>query len=141
MKVRILGALISLGLSWQAQAGPAADAVFSATDDAKVQTLSPQDQEQLRQALAEAQGQGVSPQAVWVLQQPRFRGSRIDWCLTWSSNCGDPAATVACKLAGFRRAAPGAYAYTITSPTIVLGSDQVCTGACGALAWIGCEFP
>ena len=115
--------------------------MFSATDDAKVQTLSPQDQEQLRKAIAEAQGDGVSPKAVWILQQPLFRGSRIDWCLTWATNCGTPAATVACKLAGFRRAVPGAFAYFITSPTIVLGTDQVCTGSCGALAWVGCEYP
>lgn len=141
MRVRVLSALIGLCVAWQAQAAPAANAVFNATDEAKVQTLSPQDQEQLRQAVAKAQGEGVSPKAVWVLQQPLFRGSRIDWCLTWASNCGDPAATVACKLAGFRRAAPGAFAYTITSPTIVLGTDDVCTGACGALEWVGCEFP
>lgn len=143
MKVRILSALIGLCVTWQAQAAPSADAVFSATDDAKVQTLSPQDQEQLRKALAAAQGDSVSPQALYVLQQPTFRGRRIDWCLTYGQDCGNPAATVACKIAGYRRAIPGAFATVRTSPTVVLGTDQFCTaaGSCDALAWVVCENP
>lgn len=150
MKVRILSALISLCFTWQAQAVPAADtvfsaadaAVFSATDDAKVQTLSPQDQEKLRKAVAEAQGQGVSPQAVWIMSLPFFRGTRIDWCLTWATNCGDPAATVACKLRGFRRALPGAYGTIAAPPTYVLGTDQICNfPGCTGFTWVGCEFP
>lgn len=143
MKVRILSALVGLCVMGQAQASPSADAVFSATDDAKVQTLSAQDQEQLRKALAAAQGEGVSPQALYVLQQPTFRGRRIDWCLTYGQDCGNPAATVACKVAGYRRALPAAFATVKASPTVVLGTDQFCTaaGSCDALAWVVCENP
>ena len=60
MNVRILSAFMGLCITWQAQAAPSADAVFNAADEAKVQTLSPQDQEQLRKALAGAQGDLLS---------------------------------------------------------------------------------
>ena len=142
MKIRILSALISLCVTWQAQAAPApaADAVFRATDDAKVQTLSPQDQETLRKAIAEAQGRGVSPQAVWIMWLPFFRGTRMDWCLTWGDKCGMQAATVACKIGGFRKAI--AYGTAALPPTYVLGDDQICNfPGCHGFTWVSCEYP
>ena len=143
MKVRLLSALIGLCITWQAQAAPPADAeFFRATDDAKVQTLSPQDQEKLRKAIAEAQGNGVSPQALYVLWAPTFKGTRIDGCLTWATDCNNRAATVACKVNGFRRSLPGAFAHVSARPTIVLGDDLICNQpGCGGFLYVTCEWP
>jgi hypothetical protein len=142
MKALFVSALASVCVLGQAFASPATTTVFRATDESAAQVLSPQSQEQLRKTLATAQTEGIGIQSLFVLTQPRFRGTRIDWCLTYGTNCGQPAATVACKVFGYRKSV--GWAQEAAAPTYVLGSDDIACpggGGCSGLAWVVCENP
>jgi hypothetical protein len=36
-----------------------------------------------------------------TFERPRIGGMRLDYCLTWASNCGQPAANAFCERRGF----------------------------------------
>jgi hypothetical protein len=134
--------LAGLVMAWQVHAAPVAGTAFSVTDEAKVQTLSPQNQEQVRKALAEAQGSGINIQALTLLQQPKFNGVRLDFCLLPMNNlavCGDANATLACKVAGFTRSLPNGWAVENVQKTFYLAGDFTCDGACGAFSYVICQ--
>jgi len=72
---------------------------------------------------------------------PTWNGQRIDWCLTWGSGCGEPAAVEFCKRSGYAKASEWQVAEDIgaTTSTLVLGSAQVCSDAsCDGFASITC---
>lgn len=142
MKKNVIPALVVLCMAWQVQAAPVSGSVFSATDEAKVQTLTPQDQERVRKSLAEAQGSGIGIQSLTLIQQPAFAGTRIDHCLKNDpGTCGDQNATVVCKISGFRRSIPGGFAVDGISTTFYLATDNKCSGSCGAFTYVICENP
>lgn len=150
MNVNVIPALAVLCMAWHAHAAPVSGtAVFSPSDEAKVQTLTPQDQERVRKSLAEAQGRGIALQALTLIQQPTFAGTRIDQCLTPGpapvpETCGDRNATLVCKIAGFRKSFPGGFAVDQSSTTFYLATDSTCSGGpenCGAFTYVICEHP
>jgi len=59
---------------------------------------------------------------------PKFKGKRLDWCKSWATNCGEPAAEAWCRSKNFDVATK----FTIdegigaSSPTILIGTGQVC---------------
>jgi hypothetical protein len=69
---------------------------------------------------------------------------RLDWCLTWGTDCGRPAAVAFCNrrryadVVVFRAERVGK-----TAPTRIMGSNQVCSGQdfCTAFAYITCTGP
>jgi hypothetical protein len=57
---------------------------------------------------------------------PTLNGAVVDWCSTWSTNCGAGGANLFCQVAGFS----GAANWTTFKPgkTWVIGSNQSCNG-------------
>ena len=76
--------------------------------------------------------------------QPRYRDTRLDWCLNWGTDCGKPAALAFCNrrryadVVVFRAEKVGG-----SEPTRLIGSNQVCSGHdfCTAFAYITCTGP
>lgn len=76
--------------------------------------------------------------------KPLFRDSRLDWCLTWGTNCGKPAADAFCNRRRFTAAKQmRAEIVGRSAATRLIGSDQICSGQdfCTAFAFITCEGP
>lgn len=73
---------------------------------------------------------------------PAWNGKRVDLCLIWGGQCGEPAATEFCKRSGYAKATTWTPANDIgaQSPTVVLSSGQVCSDAsCDGFASITCS--
>lgn len=69
-------------------------------------------------------------------------GYRLDWCLHWSKDCGEPAATTWCRMAGYERATQWNEAEDIgaNSPTCVIGDGRVCNqDVCDGFSYITCS--
>lgn len=76
--------------------------------------------------------------------KPMYKNKRLDWCLTWGTNCGRAVADQFCNRRRFTRA--GVFRAEIvgkSAATQSMGSNQVCTGidACTAFAYLTCEDP
>ena len=72
---------------------------------------------------------------------PIWNGMRLDWCLVWGGQCGEPAATEFCRQSGYTRAIAWEPAVDVgvQTPTYVLGTGQVCNEpGCDAFASITC---
>jgi hypothetical protein len=75
---------------------------------------------------------------------PRHNDLRLDWCLTWGTNCGKPAAVAFCNrrryedVVVFRAEVMGR-----SEPTSLIGTNEVCNGHdfCTAFAYITCTGP
>jgi hypothetical protein len=77
-------------------------------------------------------------------QKPRWKDQRLDWCLNWGADCGQPAADHFCK----RRRYTGARDFRAepnvgrSEPTRLAGSDQVCNEPfCTGFEYITCYGP
>ncbi len=79
-----------------------------------------------------------------TFNSPRHGDHRLDWCLTWGTDCGKPAAVAFCNrrryadVVVFRAERVGR-----REPTRLIGSNQVCSGQdyCTAFAYITCTGP
>lgn len=75
-----------------------------------------------------------------VFSPPALKGYRLDICLNWAKDCGQPAADAFCRTKGFSnsvywRRDP----YVGQQPTRVITTEQICTGSgCTAFATITC---
>lgn len=60
--------------------------------------------------------------------KPEHEGYRLDWCLSWASQCGEPAATKWCSLRGYTKAVDWVIESDIgdIQPTKVLSSGEIC---------------
>lgn len=72
---------------------------------------------------------------------PKWKDTRVDWCLHWGAACGEPAASEYCKRSGYAKATAWSQAEDVgdTGPTLVLGDDKLCTApSCDSFAAITC---
>jgi hypothetical protein len=81
----------------------------------------------------------AAPATAYYVENPTMGGVALDYCLTWATDCGKPAADAYCRAAGYADA-------TNFTPrqragqTYVIGSGQVCDGDfCTAFASVTCE--
>lgn len=78
-----------------------------------------------------------------VFQLPMINGNRLDWCLNWAADCGQPAADAFCRSQGFDHSSGFDQAVDIgaSSPTRLIGNPaQVCSDAmCDGFAQITCS--
>jgi hypothetical protein len=88
---------------------------------------------------------GVVPSHVEMVQylpgsgfpNPRIHGVPVDWCSTWSNNCGPGGATLFCGMHGFARAVGWDVVQTPT--TYVIGSNRYCNADyCKGYSFIRC---
>ena len=76
-----------------------------------------------------------------IFNQPRWFDDRLDWCLTWATSCGKPAADNFCKRRRFSSASNFA-ADPGVGHTRVSGTNQVCNGSfCTGFKFITCTGP
>jgi hypothetical protein len=63
-----------------------------------------------------------------VYNQPKFNGSRLDLCVTWGQDCGQPAANAFCQWKGHASAVSYTVANDIGSsaPTRLIGTGALC---------------
>ena len=83
----------------------------------------------------------LSLQGSQVFEPPLANGQRVDICLHWGSECGQPAADAFCKQNGFAQALEFTIAQDIgaNSPTLVLGDGKSCNAPfCDGFAKIRC---
>ncbi|MEZ5776106.1 MAG: hypothetical protein R3D33_15785 [Hyphomicrobiaceae bacterium] len=82
----------------------------------------------------------ASPEQTFM--EPRISGSRLDWCLSWASNCGKPAADAFCRANGFAKASSFQMDADIGghSPTRIISNPaQVCSDPnCDGFSQITC---
>jgi len=71
-------------------------------------------------------GYGGSPSQQFFA--PSIGGNRVDACLHWGTQCGEPAASTFCQKVGYDRASAWTIAHDIgaQAPTLVLGDGAVC---------------
>ena len=77
-----------------------------------------------------------------ALSKPMFNGNRLDWCLTWSKDCGKPAADAWCIAQGYQFAIAFAADRRIgsKSPTRLIGTGATCDLTyCDGFRQITCE--
>jgi len=71
-------------------------------------------------------------------REPRINGNRLDWCLSWGKECGQPAADEFCRKKEFGSALSFEMAHQI-GPTQVIGTGETCTvPACDGFLFITC---
>lgn len=75
--------------------------------------------------------------------KPRYMDDRLDWCLTWATDCGRPAALFFCNRRRFEDVADfGPDQVGRSAQTRLIGSGQVCNGDfCTAFSHITCKGP
>src|SRR6201995_4510718 len=68
---------------------------------------------------------------------PRMRGAVVDWCSTWSNNCGPGGATLFCQTHGFQRAL--GWDVIAARHTYVIGANRFCDADwCKGYSFIRC---
>jgi hypothetical protein len=91
--------------------------------------------------LALCAGCGQIPRALAAqegFREPRIKGNRLDWCLGWGKECGQPAADEFCRQQGYKSALRFEVAKAI-GPTQVIGTGETCTvPACDGFLYITC---
>ena len=73
---------------------------------------------------------------------PMHQNYRLDWCLEWAKQCGEPAASAWCQARGYQRAESHQIAQDIgdVSPTQVYRTGQICKDKfCDGFSFIVCE--
>ena len=71
--------------------------------------------------------------------RPTVQGVRVDWCLVWGNECGQPAADAFCRSRGFARAREFSQVVDVP-PTVVIGSGQRCNDpVCDAIGNVTCD--
>jgi hypothetical protein len=79
-------------------------------------------------------GRGLPTQ----FSNPSWRGRRVDLCLHWGADCGQPAADEFCKRSGFTRSTAWKPAERV-GETLVLGDNKPCSDPrCDGFATISC---
>ncbi len=70
----------------------------------------------------------ISQENSQIFCDPAIQGYRLDWCLHWADQCGEPAATTWCRTKGYERATQWNEAVDIgsSSATYVIGDARVC---------------
>jgi hypothetical protein len=77
-----------------------------------------------------------------VIDKPKWKGDRLDWCLNWSVGCGKDAADAYCKASGYQSAVNFAMAEDIgqKQKTRLITTGAVCDQSfCDGFKFIECN--
>src|SRR5262249_25677645 len=71
-----------------------------------------------------------------VFDSPFEQGNRLDVCLHWAVDCGEPSASAWCKKQGFAGAID--FEWSVGFTTFVMGDSKQCGPNCGAITRVEC---
>jgi hypothetical protein len=92
---------------------------------------------QCSKTVADGGGSGGGEEVTFV--KPKYKGKRLDWCKSWATDCGEPAADAFCEYKGYDGSTDFVEAVDIGN-TKVISSGQVCTDqACDGFKKITCQ--
>lgn len=88
-------------------------------------------------------GLGVMTNAIAAqtinFKNPKAGGVALDWCETWATNCGKPAADYFCRAKGYKKSVSFSKKNDI-GYTKILKTNQVCNSpGCDSFKFITCE--
>jgi hypothetical protein len=78
-----------------------------------------------------------------TFSNPTIKGYRLDWCLNWATQCGEPAANAWCRTQGYKHAVRWDISSDVgaSSPTYVIGDRRVCNESfCDGFSMIECAL-
>ena len=84
----------------------------------------------------------ITKKPTTAFQQPMLGDSRLDACILWGQECGEPAATAWCKTKGMSRAieSPVEVVGDRGIATRLIGTNQICREKfCSSFTYIVCE--
>lgn len=61
-----------------------------------------------------------------TVNKPVWKGHALDWCLTWATDCGKPAADKYCQSGGYEKSVSFSIWQNPGVSTRLIGSNQVC---------------
>jgi hypothetical protein len=73
------------------------------------------------------------------INKPMAGARRLDWCLTWASNCGAPAANYYCKKKGYNKAVGFKIAENIFKTRILKTGEKCTQPDCDGFKYIDCQ--
>ena len=80
-----------------------------------------------------------------VFANPAIKGMRLDWCMYWAHDCGEPAADFFCREQGFARSLRFSIDQNVGRRgvvTLVLGDGRLCAApTCSGFRSITCARP
>jgi hypothetical protein len=92
---------------------------------------------QCTKTVADGGGSGGGDEVTFL--KPKYKGKRLDWCKSWATDCGEPAADAFCEYKGYDGSTSFEEAVDIGN-TKVISSGQVCTDqACDGFKKISCQ--
>jgi hypothetical protein len=122
-----------------AQAGSTGGSIAKRGKSASGSEAEPKPRRSKRKSKPRESG-GTPKSASRTFINPTIDGIRVDRCLTWGTNCGEPAASAFCRKKGFARATD--WKWQGTSKTIIPSSGKICVASlfpCGGFTRIVCE--
>jgi hypothetical protein len=63
---------------------------------------------------------------ITTFRNPRYEGHFLDWCLTWATDCGRPAARAFCRLKGFDGVHDFQKSYQARGITKTINGNELC---------------
>ncbi|MCA0434032.1 MAG: hypothetical protein LCH46_12305 [Proteobacteria bacterium] len=76
------------------------------------------------------------------IEDPKWKGYGLDWCLNWGASCGKPVADKYCQAKGYEKSTAFQKWENPGFATRLIGSNQVCDETeCDSFASITCSKP
>jgi hypothetical protein len=91
-------------------------------------------------ALAFAGSAGLASAETKVFEKPRYKNLALDWCKSWATDCGKPAADAWCVKQGWDSASKFSRWDDLGEPTRIVSNNQICDQPdCDSFTKITCQ--
>jgi hypothetical protein len=75
-----------------------------------------------------------------VFENPKYKSLALDWCKSWATDCGKPAADAWCAKQGYEGASKFSIDEDLGQPTRIISNNQICDQPdCDSFAKITCQ--
>jgi hypothetical protein len=83
---------------------------------------------------------GMASAETKVFSEPQYKNLALDWCKSWSTDCGKPAADAWCVKQGWESAAGFSRWDDLGEPTRIISNNQICDQPdCDSFTKITCQ--
>jgi hypothetical protein len=76
---------------------------------------------------------------VTTYKKPKYKGRRLDWCLSWAADCGKPAAQAYCEWKGDTEVVDFKIAENIGNTKIISSGQNCDMNDCDGFSYITCK--